>query len=55
MYWEYKGSISNFLNSSLHESLVLELVMILVTLFLDFENLVTIWLISPKNYPVTCD
>jgi len=28
-----KGSISNFLNSSLHESLVLGLVMILITLF----------------------
>ena len=28
---EYKGSISNFLNISLHESLILEFVMILIT------------------------
>ena len=33
IYWEYKGSVSNFLNSSLHESLILEFVMILITLF----------------------
>ena len=33
IYWECRGSISKFLNSSLHESLGLELVMILITLF----------------------
>ena len=33
IYWEYKGSISKFLNSSLQESLILEYVMILITLF----------------------
>ena len=28
--WEYKGSISNFFNSPLHESIILELAMILI-------------------------
>ena len=33
IYCEYKGNISNFLNNSLHESLALEFVIILITLF----------------------
>jgi len=33
IHWEYKGSISNFFNSSLHDSLILEIVIILITLF----------------------
>ena len=52
IYLEYNGSISSFLNSSLHESLILEFVMILICPFLNFKNLITIRLISPKSYPV---
>ena len=50
MYWKYKGNISNLLNSSLLESLIFECVMILIARFLKFKNLLTVWLVSPKNY-----
>ena len=39
VYWEYNGSISSFLNSSLHESLILEFVIILIALFLILKIL----------------
>ena len=35
IYCEYKGSISDFLSSLLHESVILEFVIILITLFLN--------------------
>jgi hypothetical protein len=50
MYCEYKGNISNLLNSSLHVSLILECV---ITLTTEFKNLLTVWLVSPQNYSKT--
>ena len=51
IYWGYKGSISNILNSYLHESLILELVMILITLFWILKNLSLYGWFPSEIYP----
>jgi hypothetical protein len=39
---EYKGNIFILLKNSLHESLALEFVIILITFFFNFENFFTV-------------
>jgi hypothetical protein len=51
MYCEYKGNISNLLNSSLHESLVLECVIILITLFWSLKIFSLCGWFPPKIIP----
>jgi hypothetical protein len=48
MNWEYNGKMSNSLNSSLQESLFLEFVIILITLFCSL-NILPLWEEFPQK------